>query len=388
MMQGDDGRLLFATDDGVVWIDPHHIVRNPSVPAVAVTSLSIEGAVQKLTPRIQLPVGTRNLEVDFAVLSLSIPERAQARYQLEGMESGWRDAAARRQAVFTNLAPGDYKFRVIGSNNDSVWNEQGASLEFSILPAFYQTNWFRVFVVLAVLLVLGALYQLRMRHVSQQMHERLAERIAERERIARELHDTLLQGFQGLVLRFQAAVDRIPPQEPARQAMESALERADQVLVDGRDRVRDLRSSETADSGLADAFKQVAQEVSADSENVELRIVELGTVRRLHPIVRDEAYWIGREALLNAFRHAQAKAVEVEVHYEPRELRVNVRDDGRGIPDAVLEAGGRDGRWGLAGMRERARKIHGRLEIWSRSDAGTEVQLRVPRAIAYDSGRK
>ncbi|HEY5759591.1 MAG TPA: two-component regulator propeller domain-containing protein [Steroidobacter sp.] len=387
MIQGDDGRLWFATDDGVVWIDPRHIVRNPHVPSIAVTSLSIEGATQKLAPRIQLPVGTRNLEVDFAVLSLSIPERAHARYQLEGMDTGWRDAGAGRQAVFTNLAPGDYKFRVIGSNNDGVWNEKGASLDFSILPAFYQTNWFRVLVVLAAMLLLGALYQLRMRQVSRQMHERLGERLAERERIARELHDTLLQGFQGLILRFQAATDRIPPQESARQIMESALERADQVLVDGRDRVRDLRS-EATDGGLADAFKQVTQEVSADSANVEFRIVELGTTRRLHPIVRDEAYWIGREALLNAFRHAQAKAVEVEVHYEPRELRINVRDDGLGIPDDVLESGGRDGRWGLTGMRERARKIHGRLEIWSRSDAGTEVQLRVPRSIAYDSGRK
>lgn len=388
MIQGDDGRLWFATDDGVVWIDPRHVARNPHVPSIAVTSLSIEGATQKLTPRIQLPVGTRNLEVDFAVLSLSVPERAHARYQLEGMDAGWRDAGAGRRAVFTNLAPGDYKFRVIGSNNDGVWNEQGASLDFSILPAFYQTNWFRVLVVLVVMLALGALYQLRMRQVSKQMHDRLAERISERERIARELHDTLLQGFQGLVLRFQAAVDRISPHEPARQDMERALERADQVLVDGRDRVRDLRSSEATAGDLADAFKQVAQEVSAESDNVELQIVELGTARRLHPIVRDEAYWIGREAMLNAFRHAQAKAIEVEVHYEPRELRINVRDDGRGIPDDVLESGGRDGRWGLTGMRERARKIHGRLEIWSRSDAGTEVQLRVPRSIAYDVGRK
>ncbi|WP_161810980.1 sensor histidine kinase [Steroidobacter agaridevorans] len=388
MIQGDDGRLWFATDDGVVWIDPQHIARNPQVPSIAITSLSIQGSRQQLTPGIQLPVGTRNLEIDFAVLSLSMPERAHARYQLEGLDDGWRDVGARRQAMFTNLGPGDYRFRVIGSNNDGVWNEEGASLAFAILPAFYQTDWFRVLAILAALLVLAGLYQLRMRQFSKRMHDRLAERMAERERIARELHDTLLQGFQGLILRFQSVVDRIPPQEPARQLLESALERADQVLVDGRDRVRDLRSSESADGDLADAFKQAAQEVAGGNTTVELQIVEFGTMRRLHPIVRDEAYWIGREALLNALRHAHAKSIEVEVHYEPRELRVNVRDDGRGIPDDVLESGGRDGRWGLIGMRERAQKIRGRLEIWSSGNAGTEVQLRVPRAIAYDSGRK
>ncbi|MFC4309393.1 ATP-binding protein [Steroidobacter flavus] len=388
MIQGDDGRLWFATDDGVVWIDPRHIVRNSQVPRIAITSLNIKGVAQPLKPGIQLPVGTRSLEIDFAVLSLSIPERAHARYQLEGMDDSWRDAGSRRQAGFTNLGPGGYRFRVVGSNNDGVWNEEGASLEFSILPAFYQTHWFRILAIAVALMLLAGLYQLRMRQVSKQMHDRLAERIAERERIARELHDTLLQGFQGLILRFQSVVDRIPTQEPARQMMESALERADQVLVDGRDRVRDLRSSEATESDLAEAFKQVAQEVAAESATIDLQIVEIGTARPLHPIVRDEAYWIGREALLNALRHAQAKAVEVEVQYEPRELRINVRDDGRGIPDDVLESGGRDGRWGLTGMRERARKIHGRVEIWSRSDAGTEVQLRVPGAIAYDQAAR
>jgi signal transduction histidine kinase len=232
------------------------------------------------------------------------------------------------------------------------------------------------------------LYQQRIRALAKRMGERMEERVEERERIARELHDTLLQGFQGLMLRFQSVANRIPPQEPTRQMMESALERADQVLTDGRNRVRDLRSSKADAGNLVEALKEAGREMAEETSNVTLQVVVQGTARELHPMVRDEAYWIGREAILNAFRHGQARSVEVEVHYEAREMRVHVRDDGRGIPAEVLDAGGRQGRWGLTGMRERAGKIRGRLEIWSRSSAGTEVALRIPGTFAYSKSRR
>jgi signal transduction histidine kinase len=238
-------------------------------------------------------------------------------------------------------------------------------------------------VVTVVLLVLGALYGLRIRRLAQRMQERMEERIVERERIARELHDTLLQGVQGLMLRFQSVANRFPQQEPTRQMMESALERADQVLTEGRNRVQDLRSTQATTDDLVEALREASRELTQEAPQVDLRIVVQGTTRELHPIVRDEAYWIGREAILNAFHHAQAKTVEVEVHYQPREMRIHVRDDGRGMPPEVLEAGSRQGRWGLTGMRERADKIHGRLEIWTRNSAGTEVELRVPGTFAY-----
>lgn len=378
-----DGKLWFATNHGVVYIDPKRVVKNPIPPPVAILSLVANGRSYAPTASLQLPERTSSVHIAYTALSLSVPERVRFLLKLEGADTQWRDAGSRREAFFTNLDPGDYRFRVIAANNDGVWNEAGASLDFTVLPAFYQTAGFRLLTAAAVLMALMALYRLRIRQVAKLMGQRLEERIVERERIARELHDTLLQGFQALMLRFQAVANRIPQHEPLRQTMESALERADQVLTDGRNRVRDLRSVEPTAVDLLEALKETGRELAEEAPGVELRIVVQGTARKLHPIVRDEAYWIAREAILNAFRHGQAKSVEVEVHYEPREMRIHVRDDGCGVPAEVLEAGGRQGRWGFTGMRERADKIRGQLEIWSGSGAGTEVELRVPGKIAY-----
>lgn len=379
---GTDGRLWFATTNGVVWIDPNHVRRNTLAPNVEVQSIIADGRPYEPSPELKLPVSIRTLQVTYTALSLSIPERVRFRYRLRAGEP-WQDAGPRRTAYFTDLDPGNYTFQVTAANNDGVWNETGAALDFTVVPAFHQTAGFRFLAAAAVLMALVAVYRLRIRQIAKRMGERLEERIVERERIARELHDTLLQGFQGLMLRFQAVANRIPQQEPIRQLMESALERADQVLIDGRNRVRDLRSVDATGSDLVEALTQIGRELTEEAPQIDLRIVVQGTARKLHPIVRDEAYWIGREAILNAFHHGQAKTVEVEVHYEGREMRLHVRDDGHGIPAEVLKAGGRQGRFGLTGMRERARKIRGQLEIWSGSSAGTEVELRVPGKMAY-----
>lgn len=213
---------------------------------------------------------------------------------------------------------------------------------------------------------------------------RLEERLAERERIARELHDTLLQSVQGLILKFHAVAKQIPSEQPARQAIEKTLDHADQVLAEGRDRVRNLRTIAVSVSDLPAAFQQVAEETPLGREATFKTVVE-GSVRELHPMVLEECFAIGREALINAFSHSGGLNIELEIAYDPAQFRLRVRDDGQGIDSAILEKGGRDDHWGLQGMRERANRIGGQLDLWSRPGAGTEIELMVPAATAYRS---
>ncbi|MBX5461303.1 MAG: ATPase [Steroidobacteraceae bacterium] len=384
-IESADGRLWFAATNGVVWVDPAHIRRNPLPPPVAIWSVTAGGRTYAPVGReLRLPVGTSQMEIGYTAASFTVPERVRFRYRLEGLDKDWQDVGDRREAFYTNLPPGQYRFRVIAANNDGVWNTTGASFAVVIPPAFHQTLWFYALCAVLTFVVLLLLYQFRMRQVSMAVRGRLEERIVERERIARELHDTLLQGFQGLILRFQAVAERIPPREPAREMMERALERADQVMVEGRDRVKELRSTSDTLHDLPQAFANVGEQFALD-QGCEFRVAVEGTQRELHPILREEIFLIGREAIINAFHHARAGKIEVDVAYGRTELRVSVRDDGCGIDAAVLRAGGRPGHWGLAGMRERAKKISAHLEIWSRAGAGTEVQLRVPGSLAYRS---
>jgi len=306
------------------------------------------------------------------------------RYKLEGDDPGWVDPGGRRQAFYTNLAPGEYRFRVIAANNDGVWNSTGATLAFSIPPTFLQTNWFMLLCVLAGAAALWLLYSLRLRQMTARLRGRLEERLAERERIARELHDTLLQGFQGLMLRFQAVAERIPPDHPARRFMEEALNRGDDVLIEGRDRVRNLRVGRDGD--LTQAFARVAAEAARDP-TVQFRIVEEGTPVDLHPVVHDEVVKIVTEAILNAFTHSKAKSIDVGIVYQARRFSLKVRDDGVGI-DADLLNSGREGHFGFTGMRERTQKISGELTVLSRPGAGTEIDLTIPASVAFRKERK
>lgn len=377
-----DGRVWFGTYAGVVSIDPAHLVRNALPPPVKIWSLSSHDKFFPATAGLVLPAHSDSLHIDYSAGSLTLPERVRFRYHLEGLDRDWQDVGSRREAIYTNLGPGRYRFRVTAANNDGIWNEAGAALSFAIAPAFYQTKWFYALCALAVLAALALLVQLRIRQVTASVRERLEARLAERERIARDLHDTLLQGLQGLIWRFQSATNRIPPGEPARQLMEQSLDRADKLLEESRDKVKDLRpaASETAEfaQALASECEQLAQLYA-----VKCQVSIQGTRRDLHPIVREEGLMIVREALSNAFRHSSANNIEVEVTYDKAAFQLRIRDDGRGISAPVLEAGGTPGHFGLMGLRERAKKLGGHLEIWSKPDAGTEIHLRVPAELAY-----
>jgi signal transduction histidine kinase len=380
--------LWFATTKGIAWLDPAKLqeYRNHLPPPVMISSVSSNGKTYVGSKDLTLPAHTEKLEIDYTALSLAVPERVLFRYMLDGVDKEWQDAGTRRQAFYNSLSPGRHTFRVIACNNDGVWNEAGAALDFTVAPAYYQTNWFRLLCVAILPLLLWGLYQSRLRRLAREFNMRLDERVTERTRIARELHDTLLQNVQGLILKIDAVAKRIPPSDPNRQEIEKTLDYADHVLAEGRDRVRNLRASTIGFGELPKAFQRVVEESAPDRSSTFKTVVE-GTVLELHPIIREETYSIGREALINCLTHSEARNIEVEIIYDSREFRLRVRDDGRGIDPEVLKKGGRSNHWGIPGMRERADRIGARLELWSRPGSGTEIELTVPAATAYRSPR-
>jgi signal transduction histidine kinase len=274
---------------------------------------------------------------------------------------------------------------VIASDNSGAWNEQGDTLEFSIAPAYYQTNWFRALCAVFFLALLWAAYQLRVRRLRYEFEMTLDARVGERTRIARDLHDTLLQSFHGLLLRFQTVSQLLPEHSDAKEKLDSAIEQAAAAITEGRDAVQGLRDSTMQSNDLALAISTLGEELAADSTGYRaaFRVAVEGESRDLHPILRDEVCKIAAEALRNGFRHAQARQIEVEIRYDDERFRLRVRDDGKGIDAAVLSGQSREGHYGLPGMRERATLIGGKLTIWSEVDAGTEVELRVPASKAY-----
>jgi signal transduction histidine kinase len=285
-----------------------------------------------------------------------------------------------RQASYTNLPPASYRFRVAAANPDGIWSARDASFAFRVDPLFWQTWWFQSSLVAGSILTALALHQLRVTRVAQQLKLRFEDRAGERTRIARDLHDTLLQSFHGLMLRLQV-VHKLLPEGKAKEQLEQTMERADQAIAEGRNAVYDLRSSATASNDLSEALDAVGNELSIGNEAVFSLVVE-GSPRNLHPIIRDEIYRISREALCNAFKHADAHHIEVEISYGERELRLRIRDDGKGIPAEILEEG-QPGHYGLPGMRERAKQIGAELTMWSRAGMGTEIELRLAGSIAY-----
>jgi signal transduction histidine kinase/sugar lactone lactonase YvrE len=381
-----DGKLWFLSGEGIQVVDPRHLPVNRLPPPVYIEQVTANGQTYDASQGLRLPAGVRDLLFNFTALSLVAPEKGRFRVKLEGQDKGWRELVNQRQVHYTNLPPGTYRFRVTAANNSGVWNEEGALLEFTIKPMFYQTNWFRALSVVALLVLLWAGYRLRVRQLAHQFNMTLEARVSERTRIARELHDTLLQSFQGLLLRFQSA-SKILPARPveAKQRLDSALDQAAQAITEGRDAVQGLRSSAFETNDLANGITAIAAELTSDSSAIVSPSIEVevqGPPRNLNPVVRDEAYRIASEALRNAFKHAQARRVTVEIRYDRRHFHLTVRDDGKGFDDeAMLQQPA--GHFGLRGMRERAEIVGGRLEVWSKRDTGTKVELSVPGAVAY-----
>jgi signal transduction histidine kinase len=265
-----------------------------------------------------------------------------------------------------------------------LWNDTGAELSFSVAPAFDQTVWFRALCILAAAGVVWALYWLRLKQATTRLQQRLGVRLEERERIARELHDTFFQGIQGLLLRFHTATSQLRKDEPARRIFEETLKQSDQVMLEGRELVLDLRATVSEPTDLPTAFADFGEGMRK-AGSCSFSVVVNGSVRPLHPVVFEELFKIGKEALGNAFRHSGAHSIEAELNYQRSELRIRIRDDGTGIDSIILQQGHREGHFGLPGMRERAQKVGAHLEVWSGPGAGTEVEVRIAAEVAYIS---
>ena len=388
-----DGRVWFSSGVVVQMVDPSELSRKELPAQTYIETLVADRKEFKATPSLKIPPNPRDLQIDYTSPTFSIPQKVNFRYRLDNYDRDWHEAGTRRQAFYTDLPPGKYSFRVMASNSDGVWNDNAAKLEFYVAPAYYQTNWFRALCAVFFMALAWAAYQWRVRQLQHQFDMTLEARVGERTRIARELHDTLLQSFQGLMLRFQT-VDEMLPARPmeAKKALEGALDRADQAIIEGRDAIKGMRTSTLMGHDLAKSMTALMTELSEEhaagnGSSVTSRVRVEGAARTVRPILQDEIYRIARESLRNAFRHAQARNIETEITYSQSVLRLRFRDDGKGIDPGVLKHGGRSGHWGMPGMRERAKQMGAQLEVWSQLGAGTEVELSVPGSIAYEAFR-
>ena len=305
------------------------------------------------------------------------------------LEKAWNEVGSdQRLVTYTTLPPGRYTFRAQGSSSSGVWNVRGVSVAMTILPPWYRTIWFLVLSGAAFPALLWAAYQFRVRQLHRQFNKATEARVNERTRIARELHDTLLQSVQGLMFSFQAARNLLPGRtEEAIRTLDGAIREGDEAIAEGRDAIQGLRARPAVESNLehllADAGKELARSLRAEGAPPVFQVTVEGPRQPISPVLQDEVYWIAREILRNAFRHAQASAIEAEIAYDHQFFRLRIRDNGRGIDRKVLEEGARQGHWGLPGIRERAKRIGAQLKLWSEPGAGTEAELTVPARIAY-----
>ena len=391
------GEMFFGSHMGLVAFWPDQVVEQKFVAPVVLTDFRLFGEpVQPGKGPLKQPIwSAASLELesrsivsfDFSALNYVDPARTRYRYQLEGLESKWNETdSTRRTATYTTLPTGNYTLRVQARATRGDWNESGVALQIRILPPWYATWYFRSLCAAVLLTILWLAYQLRVRHVHHQFEMTLDARVGERTRIARDLHDTLLQSFHGVLLRLHT-VSQLLENRPAtaQEMLDSTVKQVADAITAGRDAVQGLRDSTLQSSDLAIAISTLGEELTTDSSNCRpaFHVAVEGQARSLHPILRDEVYKIAAEALRNAFRHSRATRVEVEIRYDNEQFRLRIRDDGKGIDPALLSDQGREGHYGLRGMRERASLIGGHLAVWSEIDAGTEVELRLPAGNAY-----
>ena len=384
--EAPDGKLWFVNGIAAQMIDPKTLPTNGLAPPVHIESLIADRKSYPLQQALRLPPLTRDLEIDYTGLSFVVPQKVQFRYRLEGSDKDWQDPRTRRQAFYANLHPGQYRFQVIACNNDGVWNDAGAVFNFVIPPTFVQSSSFKVICVAAFAAFLLLAYHFRMTQVTRQVRARMSARAAEREAIARDLHDTFFQSIQGLLLRFHTATSKLQPEHPAREMFEDVLKESDDVMAEGRDLLVDLHATTSRLKDLPTALADYGEQMR-ESRSSNFTVAVNGMVRPLHPIIFEELSRIGKEAIGNAFRHSTARSIEAELNYEPDELRMRIRDDGSGIDANVLKGGHRDGHLGLPSMRARAKNIGAHLDLWSGSGMGTEIEVRVPASLAYSSAQ-
>jgi signal transduction histidine kinase/ligand-binding sensor domain-containing protein len=391
VMQGDDGRIWFEAADRFASLDANEHPDASPAPDVIMGDITDDGRQREPAASLALSSNVRNVAIDYTATSLAIPSHVRFKYWLENFDRSWQEVGTRRTAYYNNLPPGHYVFHVTAANGSGTWNARGASIALTVPPLFYQTLSFRILVTAVAVLLLAALLFGRVRQITEtqrrRLEQRLDDRLNERTRIARELHDSLLQGFHALMFRLEA-VRQLLPDRPrdARDALDGAMRLGDEAIVEGREAVENLRSTWLGETDLSAALGRLGAELGGaipSQSRPEFRVVVEGQTRELTANVRDDAYRIVREAVRNAYQHARARNIETDVTFGEMNFSIRVRDDGIGVDSQILTQGQRAGHWGLPGMRERSESLGGRLQVWSDGNAGTEVELRIPAEVAY-----
>ena len=381
-------KLWVCTVHGLAMLDLSHLRFDSAKPSIFVEEVTVGREKRPAGRELVLPPGTHHVELRFDSISLAWPEKIRFQYQMDGVDPVWLEADNSLTAVYTNIPIGTHAFKIRACNRDGVWDRSGISFPVTQKPYLYQTGWFRLAVVMAFVLTLTGGYGLRLHKMRAQMNERLNERVEERTRIARELHDTLLQSFHGSMFRMQAARNLLP-QRPveAGEELDGAIARAEQAIDEGRCAIEHLRSEAATTSDITQLLRAMGEELGASQQERQhpttFRLTVEGERQALSPLLQDEVYRIAREVLTNAFKHSGARQIEVEISYDSRAFRLLIRDDGAGIDPRVLKEGKRAGHWGLPGIRERAEQIGARLDVSSEAEVGTEIQLAIPASLAY-----
>jgi signal transduction histidine kinase/ligand-binding sensor domain-containing protein len=368
-----DGHLWFATPKGLVEVDPAHFPVNTVSPGVALERFSIDDIPQPLLGpdfSVQIPAGHVHFEFDYAGLSFVAPQKVRYRYMLENFDKSWTDAGARRTAYYTNIPAGRYTFRVQASNNDGVWNDQGAALTFVLRPHFYQTLWFYAVLILAAVGIVLLVQRLRLKRAEREFNAVLAER----NRIAREIHDTLAQGYVGISVQLEVLAEllRISKLEAAQKHLDLTRGYVREGLADARQSIWALRSQDSGETTLPVRLRRIVE--AEGNHGLESSFSIFGAYRPLPPGTEQEILRIAQEAIHNVKKHAAAEHLIVQLKYGPTEIELEVRDDGKGFATDTAPV---SGHYGLTGMRERATAIGGKLEVSSEPGAGTTVSLRV-----------
>lgn len=380
--QTPDGRLWSASDYIFQIIDRQHLPFNPLPPPVKVELFSVDGREFMPNHDLVLPASARQIEIGYAGLSYLVPEYVHFRYWLQGYDAKWINVGGRRHVFYNDLHPGRYVFHVSASNNSGVWNNDGAEIAFTIPAAWYQTELFHVVAALLLLLIVTIAYLFRLRIYARSLKLRFDERLAERTRLARDLHDTLLQTIQGSKMVADAARMHADDRHATVRALDRLSDWLDRASLEGRAALESLRTSPCETADLVGALRLAVDDCSPE-HGIRVNIAITGANRELHPIARDEVYRIGYEAIRNACSHSGAHELWIVLEYK-RKFRLEVRDNGRGIDERILRTG-RPGHFGLTGMRERASRLGGELKISSPPQAGTTISLLVPGHAIYKS---
>jgi ligand-binding sensor domain-containing protein/signal transduction histidine kinase len=375
------GRVWFSISRGVAMVDPSRADNNDAPAIPHIEGLSVDGNQRALDEVVRIPPFPQQVTIRFVGLSLAVPDRVRYRYRLDGYDHDWSSPIDARQVVYTKLGYGTYRFHLKTANSDGVWNESEISLPFRIEPAFWQAWWFQLLSVLTLILAGWLLYLRRMQLITRQLNLRFEERLAERTRIAQDLHDTLLQGFISSSMLVHVATNEIPENSNARSLLQRSLELMGQVTQEGRTTLNGLRSSGPKDLDLRQALSSIP-EVCGLHQHLEYQVTSDGPWQPMRPAIRDEIYCVAREAVVNAFRHSQATSIEVRLKYTWHRFHLLVCDNGIGIDEQIVHHG-KDGHWGLKGMRERTQGIGAKLIFMTRSMSGTVVELVVPGRVVF-----